>query len=155
MKKRGKGKKMDQAADNQIGLDQAAESLPRDQPKRTIPRTESADNTSPHNQPESSRLVWSAAGVYCGRRQSADSRPRGRVLMGQTADHGRRLEPSAVDAKTSSPICLSAHFTHYLPYRPTTAGSENDHAPPYRTLRSNSLPLDHLVPVVSREQTCL
>ena len=56
---------------------------------------------------ESSRLVWSAADVYCGRRQSADSRPRGRFLMGQTADHGRGLEPSAVDAKTSSPICLS------------------------------------------------
>ncbi|KAL0668019.1 hypothetical protein Bca4012_030723 [Brassica carinata] len=40
---------MDQAADNQVGLDQAEESLPRDQPRRTIPRTESADNTSPRN----------------------------------------------------------------------------------------------------------
>ena len=49
MKKKGKGKKMDQAADNQVGLDQAAESLPRDQPRRTIPWTESADNTSPRN----------------------------------------------------------------------------------------------------------
>ena len=57
--------------------------------------------------PESSGLVWSATGVYCGQRQSMDSRPRGRVLMGRTADHGRGLEPSAVDAKTSSPICLS------------------------------------------------
>ncbi|KAF2597104.1 hypothetical protein F2Q68_00011506 [Brassica cretica] len=57
MKKSGKGKKMDQAADDQIGLDQAAddqvgldqaaELLPRDQPRRTILRTETADNTSP------------------------------------------------------------------------------------------------------------
>ncbi|KAF2564166.1 hypothetical protein F2Q70_00015424 [Brassica cretica] len=49
MKKRGKGKKMDQAADNQVGLDQAAESLPRDQPRRTIPWMEFANNTSPRN----------------------------------------------------------------------------------------------------------
>ncbi|KAF2576945.1 hypothetical protein F2Q68_00003042 [Brassica cretica] len=49
MKKRGKGKKMDQDTDNQVGLDQAAESLPRDQPRWTIRRTESADNTSPRN----------------------------------------------------------------------------------------------------------
>ena len=57
MKKSGKGKKMDQAADDQVGLDQAAddqvgldqaaELLPRDQPRQTIPRTETADNTSP------------------------------------------------------------------------------------------------------------
>ena len=40
---------MDQAADNQVGLDQATESLPRDQPRRTIPRMETADNTSPQN----------------------------------------------------------------------------------------------------------
>ncbi|KAL0814185.1 hypothetical protein Bca101_070628 [Brassica carinata] len=38
---------MDQAADDQVGLDQAAELLPRDQPRQTIPRTETADNTSP------------------------------------------------------------------------------------------------------------
>ena len=57
--------------------------------------------------PEGSRLVWSAAGVYCGRRQSADSCPKSRVLMGQTADHGCGLKPSAVDAKTNSPICFS------------------------------------------------
>ncbi|KAF3522188.1 hypothetical protein F2Q69_00049264 [Brassica cretica] len=49
MKKKGKGKKMDQAADNQVGLDQATESLPRDQSRQTIPRTETADNTSPRN----------------------------------------------------------------------------------------------------------
>ncbi|KAF3539545.1 hypothetical protein F2Q69_00024432 [Brassica cretica] len=47
MKKSGKGKKMDQAADDQVGLDQAAELLPRDQPRQTIPRTETTDNTSP------------------------------------------------------------------------------------------------------------
>ncbi|WZY73671.1 hypothetical protein YC2023_005911 [Brassica napus] len=46
--------------------------------------------------PEGSRLVWSAAGVYCGRRQSADSCPKSRVLMGQTADHGCGLKPSAL-----------------------------------------------------------
>ena len=46
---KGKGKKMDQAADNQVGLEQAAESLPRDQRRRTIPQTETADNTSPRN----------------------------------------------------------------------------------------------------------
>ncbi|KAL0814184.1 hypothetical protein Bca101_070627 [Brassica carinata] len=38
---------LDQAADDQVGLDQAAEFLPRDQPRRTIPLTETADNTSP------------------------------------------------------------------------------------------------------------
>ncbi|KAF3514746.1 hypothetical protein F2Q69_00003553 [Brassica cretica] len=49
MKKRGKGKKMDQAADNQGRTGPGRGSLPRDQPRRTIPRTESADNTSPRN----------------------------------------------------------------------------------------------------------
>ncbi|KAF2564591.1 hypothetical protein F2Q70_00014830 [Brassica cretica] len=49
MKKRGKGKKMDQATENQVGLDHDAESLPRNQRRRTILQTETADNTSPRN----------------------------------------------------------------------------------------------------------
>ena len=48
---------------------------------------------------------WSAD-VDCGRAWSAETSQRGRVLTGQTADHGRGLEPFAVDAKTISPICL-------------------------------------------------
>ncbi|KAF2563905.1 hypothetical protein F2Q70_00018277 [Brassica cretica] len=70
MKKSGKGKKMDQAADDQVGMDQAAELLPRDQPRRTIPRTETADNTSPRirtreHEVRVDRPRTSAAGEGC------------------------------------------------------------------------------------------
>ncbi|KAL0662054.1 hypothetical protein Bca4012_098891 [Brassica carinata] len=61
---------MDQAADDQVGLDQAAELLLRDQPRRTIPRTETADNTS----------LWI----------------RTRELEVRVVDHGRRLRVDSV-----------------------------------------------------------
>ncbi|KAL0788398.1 hypothetical protein Bca101_004644 [Brassica carinata] len=60
---------MDQAADNQVGLDQTAESLPRDQPRRTIPRMESVDNTSPHNRTR--ELEVGAVGRGCVLRMKA------------------------------------------------------------------------------------
>ena len=88
MRKSGKGKKMDQAADDQVGLDQAAELLLRDQPRRTIPRTETADNTSlwirtRELEVRVDRPRTSAAGEGCPRNWTR-------------VDHGRRLRVDSV-----------------------------------------------------------
>ncbi|KAF2571430.1 hypothetical protein F2Q70_00005747 [Brassica cretica] len=98
MRKSGKGKKMDQAADDQVGLDQAAELLPRDQPRRTIPRTETADNTSPRIwtrelEVRVDRPRTSAADVGRGRRPRVKA-VRG-IGRGWTADVDCGSTPSA------------------------------------------------------------
>ncbi|KAF3579179.1 hypothetical protein DY000_02033012 [Brassica cretica] len=97
---------------------------PTIQLKLDEPRVMAAGECSPRNRGREVDLVWTncrsrtrveavhgigrrwSADVDCGRAWSAETSQRGRILTGQTADHGRGLEPSAVDAKTISPICL-------------------------------------------------
>ncbi|KAF3538925.1 hypothetical protein F2Q69_00019431 [Brassica cretica] len=99
MKKKGKGKKMDQAADNQVGLDQAAESLPRDQPRRTIPRTESTDNTSPRNRTRELEVGVVGRGrvlrTKAVRRFSPESGKHGLSLLRSSGDSIRRFDENA------------------------------------------------------------
>ncbi|KAF3612065.1 hypothetical protein DY000_02047339 [Brassica cretica] len=80
MKKNRKGMMMDQAADDQVGLDQAAESLPRDQLRRTIPRTETAYNTNPRNWTRELEPAWIGRGCH----------PRVKAVRGSGRDEQRR-----------------------------------------------------------------